>query len=75
MFATFPDRLLVITCTGGFGYFFTQHDDYVTLKQRITDLVLKGEKAVPEGVASIAVGLETLKLAEYLRGLLMGQVQ
>lgn len=55
------------TNDGGFGYFFTQHDDYVTIKQRIADSIRAPETTtVPEGVASIAVGLETLKLAEYL---------
>eukprot|EP01051_Picozoa_sp_SAG22_P006258 SAG22_NODE_403_length_11012_cov_12.141024_10_plen_124_part_00 len=83
------------TAAGGFGYFFTQHDDYVVLKSKVTEKVshkalplpcvstvflsktvpfhavlhnkvLAGEAAVPDGVASIAVGLETLRLAEYL---------
>eukprot|EP01050_Picozoa_sp_SAG11_P018169 SAG11_NODE_2705_length_3073_cov_2.609953_1_plen_145_part_10 len=41
------------TFDGGFGYFFTQHDDYVALKQRLVHKVLAGERETPAGVASL----------------------
>ena len=45
-------------------YFLLQHDDYVTLKERVCQAVLDGGE--PLGVASIDVGIEALKLAEAL---------
>ena len=45
-------------------YFHLQHDDYVTLKERVCAAVVSG--GVPEGVATIDVATETLKVAEYL---------
>ena len=56
-----------------FGYFFTQHDDYITLKAAVAHNVLHGVKSTPAAVASIAVGLETLKLADYLVPLALQQ--
>ena len=63
-----------IAAAAGFGYFFTQHDDYVTVKRRIAESLRDGKGEVPEGVASIAVGVETLKLAEYLLPVLHEQL-
>ena len=45
-------------------YFHLQHDDYVTLKERVCAAVASG--GVPEGVATIDVATETLKVAEKL---------
>jgi hypothetical protein len=45
-------------------YFHLQHDDYVTLKERVCAAVVSG--GVPEGVATIDVATETLKVAEFL---------
>jgi predicted dehydrogenase len=56
-----------------FGYFFTQHDDYITLKAAVAHNVLHGVKSTPAAVASIAVGLETLRLADYLVPLALQQ--
>ena len=49
---------------GWMPYFHLQHDDYVTLKQRVCAAVATGGS--PEGVASIDVATETLKVAEKL---------
>jgi len=50
-------------------YFFLQHDDYIVLKERVCASALNG--GVPEGVASLDVAIETLKVAEKLRPLLI----
>ena len=44
-------------------YFFIQSDDYLELKNRVVDSTLAGVDA--PGVATIQVGIEALKLAEY----------
>ena len=45
-------------------YFFTQDPDYITVKERVAKHTVDGQPA--EGVASIAIAVETLKVAEYL---------
>jgi predicted dehydrogenase len=45
-------------------YFHLQHDDYITLKERVCAAIVSGGK--PEGVATIDIAAETLKVAEYL---------
>ena len=37
-------------------YFHLQHDDYVTLKERVCKSILEGKK--PEGIATIEVAIE-----------------
>jgi len=54
-------------------YFFTQDPDYVTVKERVAKHTVDGEPA--EGVATIAIALETLKVAEYLTPLLQEQLK
>lgn len=44
-------------------YFFVQSDDYFTLKDSVINASLKNE--VAEGIATIDIGIEALKLAEY----------
>jgi len=44
-------------------YFFVQSDDYFTLKDRVISSTLKNCDA--EGIATIDIGIEALKLAEY----------
>jgi predicted dehydrogenase len=44
-------------------YFFVQRKDYLELKNRVINAVLDGTEA--EGVATIQVGIEALKLAEF----------
>jgi len=51
-------------------YFFLQHDDYVTLKERVCKHIATGASGSPEGLATIEIAIETLKVAEYLTPLL-----
>lgn len=44
-------------------YFFVQSDDYFTLKDRVISSGIK--KCDAEGIATIDIGIEALKLAEY----------
>ncbi|KAL7547424.1 hypothetical protein ACHAWF_010726 [Thalassiosira exigua] len=53
-------------------YFFTQDPDYVTVKERVAKHTVTGEEA--EGVATIAIAVETLRVAEYLTPTLMEQL-
>mmetsp|Transcript_29635 Transcript_29635/g.60923 ORF Transcript_29635/g.60923 Transcript_29635/m.60923 type:complete len:170 (-) Transcript_29635:190-699(-) len=54
-------------------YFFTQDPDYVTVKERVAKNTVTGEEA--EGVATIAIAVETLRVAEYLTPVLMEQLK
>jgi hypothetical protein len=45
-------------------YFFPQDPDYVTVKERVSNFAVTGE--VAEGVATIDVAVETLRVAEFL---------
>ena len=54
-------------------YFFTQDPDYVTVKERVSKYTVTGEEA--EGVATIAIAVETLRVAEYLTPTLMEQLK
>ena len=47
-------------------YFFLQSDDYVTLKEATASHTLERKQGAPEGIATIEVAIEALKLAEYL---------
>mmetsp|Transcript_8011 Transcript_8011/g.20967 ORF Transcript_8011/g.20967 Transcript_8011/m.20967 type:complete len:362 (+) Transcript_8011:128-1213(+) len=47
-------------------YFPLQHDDYVELKERAAKWIAEGKPGVPDGIASIEVAIETLKIAERL---------
>ncbi|KAJ1448527.1 hypothetical protein M885DRAFT_555735 [Pelagophyceae sp. CCMP2097] len=49
------------------SYFLLQHDDYVTLKERCCAHIAHGTAGSPEGIATIGIGVETLKLAEMLK--------
>ena len=55
-------------------YFHLQHDDYITLKERCTAHIASGASGDPEGIATIQVGYDTLKLAETLKPLLEKQL-
>ena len=48
-------------------YFHLQHDDYITLKERCTAHIASGASGDPEGIATIQIGYDTLKLAETLK--------
>ncbi|EJK70247.1 hypothetical protein THAOC_08409 [Thalassiosira oceanica] len=54
-------------------YFFTQDPDYVTVKERVAKFTATGEEA--EGLATIGIAVETLRVAEYLTPLLMEQLK
>ena len=54
-------------------YFFTQDPDYVTVKERVAKHTASGDEA--EGVATIGVAVETLRVAEYLTPTLMEQLK
>lgn len=53
-------------------YFHLQHDDYITLKERVCNHIVTGAEA--EGIATIEVAIETLKVAEYLTPLLQKEL-
>lgn len=72
-----PDEVLQKSCDeqakadpAMMPYFFLQHDDYITLKERSTAHILSGAPGSPEGMATIEIALETLKVAEYLTPML-----
>uniref|UniRef100_A0A7S0C0P5 Gfo/Idh/MocA-like oxidoreductase N-terminal domain-containing protein n=1 Tax=Proboscia inermis TaxID=420281 RepID=A0A7S0C0P5_9STRA len=54
-------------------YFFTQDPDYITVKERVAKTCLDGSEA--EGVATIDIAVETLKVAEYLTPILQEQLK
>ena len=54
-------------------YFFTQDPDYITVKERVAKHTVDGQPA--EGVATIGIAVETLKVAEYLTPLLQEQLK
>ena len=43
-------------------YFFLQHDDYITLKELASAHVLAGADGAPEGMATIDVAVDALKV-------------
>jgi len=47
-------------------YFFLQHDDYITLKERVCAHIAADAAGAPEGIATIDIAIETLKVAELL---------
>uniref|UniRef100_A0A7S2XX34 Gfo/Idh/MocA-like oxidoreductase N-terminal domain-containing protein n=1 Tax=Fibrocapsa japonica TaxID=94617 RepID=A0A7S2XX34_9STRA len=49
-------------------YFFLQHDDYITLKERVSSHIAEGKEGYPDGIATIDIAIETLKVAEFLTG-------
>jgi predicted dehydrogenase len=53
-------------------YFFTQDPDYITVKERVAKHTVDGEPA--EGIATIGVAVETLKVAEYLTPIFQKQL-
>jgi len=57
---------------GAMPYFFTQDPDYVTVKERVAKNCADGTPA--DGVATIEIAVETLRVAEYLTPLLQEQL-
>jgi len=58
---------------GAMPYFFTQDPDYVTVKERVAKHTVDGAPA--EGIATIGIAVETLKVAEYLTPILQEQLK
>ena len=54
-------------------YFFTQDPDYITVKERVAKHTVDGKPA--EGVATIGIAVDTLKVAEYLTPILQEQLK
>ena len=54
-------------------YFYAQDPDYLKLKQLVVDHLVNGTPA--EGVATIDVAVDTLKVAEYLTPILQEQLK
>merc|ERR1719253_1874918 len=57
---------------GAMPYFFSQDPDYITVKDRVANFCSNGVAA--EGVATIEIACETLKVAEYLTPTLREQL-
>merc|ERR1712157_303953 len=58
---------------GAMPYFFTQDPDYLELKRRVVEQYCVNGKD-SDGVATIDIAIETLKVAEYLTPLLQKQL-
>jgi len=58
---------------GAMPYFYAQDSDYLTLKQRVAKYCVDGTS--PEGVATIDIAIDTLKVAECLTPILQEQLQ
>jgi len=54
-------------------YFFTQDPDYITVKERVAKHTVDGKPA--EGIATVGIAIETLKVAEYLTPILQEQLK
>jgi len=57
---------------GAMPYFFTQDPDYVLVKERVAAHCANGTE--PTGIATIEIGCDTLKVAEYLTPTLQKQL-
>lgn len=66
-------QLLEEKYPGAMPYFFSQDPDYITVKDRVADFCANG--TAPEGIATIEIACETLRVAEYLQPLLAEQLQ
>lgn len=58
---------------GAMPYFFSQDPDYKTVKERVAAFCAKGEE--PQGIATIDIACETLRVAEYLVPVLQEQLK
>ena len=57
-------KLLEKKYPGAMPYFFSQDPDYITVKEAVSKLCAFGTPA--EGIASLQVAIDTMKVAEYL---------
>merc|ERR1712238_629285 len=71
------DKALVSELTAKYPdampYFFTQHPDYITVKERVSKHTVDGSEA--EGIATLDVAVATLSVAEYLTPILQEQLK
>jgi len=71
------DRAMVNELTAKYPdampYFFTQHPDYITVKERVSKHTVDGSEA--EGIATLDVAVATLSVAEYLTPILQEQLK
>jgi len=58
---------------GAMPYFFSQDPDYATVKELVAAFCARGKE--PTGVASISVGCDALKVAEYLVPIVQEQLR
>ncbi len=58
---------------GAMPYFFSQDPDYITVKDRVANFCANGVEA--EGIATIDIACETLRVAEYLVPVLQEQLK
>lgn len=58
---------------GAMPYFFSQDPDYITVKERVANACVTS--GVAEGVATIDIAVETLRVAEYLTPTLQEQLK
>jgi len=54
-------------------YFFTQDPDYIIVKERVAKHTVDGHPA--DGIATIEIAIETLRVAEYLTPILQEQLK
>uniref|UniRef100_A0A7S2UV88 Gfo/Idh/MocA-like oxidoreductase N-terminal domain-containing protein n=1 Tax=Fibrocapsa japonica TaxID=94617 RepID=A0A7S2UV88_9STRA len=64
---------LTETYPNAMPYFFTQHPDYITVKERVAKHTVDGQPA--EEIATIGTAVETLRVAEYLTPILQEQLK
>uniref|UniRef100_A0A7S2UJF9 Gfo/Idh/MocA-like oxidoreductase N-terminal domain-containing protein n=2 Tax=Attheya septentrionalis TaxID=420275 RepID=A0A7S2UJF9_9STRA len=57
---------------GAMPYFFNQDPDYITVKERVANFCANGVDA--EGIATIEIAVETLRVAEHLVPILQKQL-
>lgn len=76
-----PDRALEAKCAQSakknpdwMPYFALQHDDYITLKSKVCSHILSDAPGYPEGIATIDIACEALKVAEMLTPILKKQL-
>jgi predicted dehydrogenase len=58
---------------GAMPYFFSQDPDYIVVKQKVADYCANGTE--PEGIATIDIAVETLRVAEHLREVFTEQLK
>lgn len=58
---------------GAMPYFFSQDPDYIIVKEKVAAFCAKGTE--PEGIATIDIAIETLRVAEHLTPLFQEQLK